>query len=584
MDASAHWKRPSSRLSGRGTIALTIARRISPPTALFILAAAASGVLLIALQSHLTFVYDDWDPLLDRRAWSAHDLLRPHLDHILLATTLVYKAIQATIGMESLVPYAVASTSVFLLSAALLFVYIRRRVGEWLALAGVLPILFLGTAAGDLLAPFQIFFFGSMACGLGALLAIEGEGSRRDLLACALLAVSFTFSELALPFVLGVAVAIGLDRGPLRRAYVVLVPLLLYALWYAGWGHTAPSALSFSNVAHSLGYVLEGLAAGVASLFGLTTGGAVNADLGRPLLLGLLLLAALRIRSGPPVSRWFWVSLVVLLSFWFLTAVNAMPLRPPDTSRYQYIGAVLLLLVAADLADGLARNGWSLAVVVIALAVAAASVAGNLAALHHDYVFQRDGLRLERGGLTGLEIESDHADPAFTLNQQNAGFKYFGSIVAGPYLSAVREFGSPAYSESELSNAPEGARVSADLVMGSVLRPTLRPAPQRPGVEGPAPSLVGPPGALAAQRGGCISVSPAAGASPVIAVPPSGVFLKAARDESVSLHLRRFATQSFPVSAGRLAGSAILTIPPDRSSRPWQLQLGTTGVVTACRA
>ena len=63
---------------------MTIARRISPPTALFVLAAATSGILLIVWQSHLTFVFDDWDPLLDRRAWSAHDLLRPHLDHILL--------------------------------------------------------------------------------------------------------------------------------------------------------------------------------------------------------------------------------------------------------------------------------------------------------------------------------------------------------------------------------------------------------------------------------------------------------------------------------------------------------------------
>jgi hypothetical protein len=583
MDASAHRERAGSRLPGRGPLALTIARRISPPTALFIVAAAASGVLLVALQSHLTFVFDDWDPLLERRAWSAHDLLRPHLDHILLGTTVVYKAIQETIGMESLVPYAVASTSVFLLSAALLFIYIRRRVGEWLALAGVLPILFLGTASGDLLAPFQIFFFGSMACGLGALLAIEGEGSRRDLLACALLAVSFTFSELALPFVLGVAVAIGLDRGPLRRAYVVLVPLLLYALWYAGWGHTAPSALSFHNVAHSLGYVLEGLAAGVASLLGLATGGAVKADLGRPLLLGLMLIAALRIRSGPPVSRWFWVSLVVLGSFWFLTAVNAMPLRPPDTSRYQYIGAVLLLLVAADLADGLGRNGWPPVLIVIALGVAAASVAGNLAALHHDYVFQRDGLRLERGGLTGLEIEADHADPGFTLNGQNSGFEYFDSVVAGPYLSAVREFGSPAYSESELSDAPEGARAAADQVMGSVLHPTLRPVSHRPPSGGPAPTLVGPPGTLAAAHGACILVKPAGGASPVISVPPGGVFLNAAPGKTVSLALRRFATRSFPVSAGRLTGSAILAIPPDRSRRPWQLQLATSGVVAACR-
>jgi hypothetical protein len=543
---------------------LTIARRISPPTALFIVAAATSGILLLVWQSHLTFVYDDWDPLLNRRAWSAHDLLRPHLDHILLATTFVYKAIQATIGMESLVPYAVASTSVFLLSAVLLFVYIRRRVGGWLALAGVLPILFLGTAAADLLAPFQIFFFGSMACGLGALLAIEGGGGRGDLLACALLSVSFTFSELALPFVLGVAVAIGLDRGPLRRAYVVVAPLLLYAIWYAGWGHTAQSYVSFTNVAGSLGYVLEGLGAGMASLFGLTSDNAVAVDLGRPLLLVFAFLAALRIRSGPPLSRWFWVSLVILLSFWFLTAFNATPLRLPAGSRYQYIGAVLLLLVAADLADGVTRE--SRALILIALGVAVASVAGNLNLMHHDYKLVRGGSTIERGGLAGLEIEAGHVNPAFRLTDRNAGFPYYGSIIAGPYLSAVREFGSPAYSESELAGAPEGARVAADLVMGSVLHPTLRPAPSRPNAVG------------------CISVKPVGGASPVIALPSGVVFLKAPPGETVSLALRRFATQSFPVSAGTLRGSALLAIPPDRSSRPWQLQIAATRAVTACRA
>ena len=562
---------------------MTIARRISPPTALFVLAAATSGILLVAWQSHLSFIYDDWDPLLYRPAWSAHDLLRPHLDHILLATTVVYKAIQATVGMESLVPYALVSTSVFLLSAALLFVYMRRRVGDWLALAGVLPILFLGTAAADLLVPFQIFFFGSMACGLGALLAIEGGGRRGDLLACALLSVSFTFSELALPFVLGVAVAIGLDRGPLRRAYVVVVPLLLYAVWYAGWGHTAPSFLSFRNVAGSVGYVLEGLAAGTASLFGLTSGNAANVDVGRPLLLAFALLAVLRIRSRPPLSRWFWVSLVILLSFWFLTAINtinASPLRLPTGSRYQYIGAVLLLLVAADLAHGVARTSRTM--VVIALLVAAASVAGNLVPLRHDYNLSRRAITLERGKLTGLEIEADHADPALVLNEQNAGFPYYHSIVAGPYMSAVRNFGSPAYSESELSNAPEGARLSADRVMGSVLHPTVRPAPRRPPTGGPAPALVGPHGGLAARRGGCVSVRPAGGASPVITMSPGGVFLRAAPGESVGLGLRRFATESFPVSAGTLRGSALLAIPVDRSRRPWQLQLAATRPTRVC--
>ena len=62
------------------------------------------------------------------------------------APTLIYKGIQATIGMERLLPYAVVSTASFLASVVLLFVYLRRRVGEWLALAGVLPVLFMGTA------------------------------------------------------------------------------------------------------------------------------------------------------------------------------------------------------------------------------------------------------------------------------------------------------------------------------------------------------------------------------------------------------------------------------------------------------
>ena len=60
---------------------------------------------------------------------------------------MVYKTIQATIGMESLLPYAVASTTAFLLSVVLVYVYVRRRVGDWLALAGLLPILFLGAAS-----------------------------------------------------------------------------------------------------------------------------------------------------------------------------------------------------------------------------------------------------------------------------------------------------------------------------------------------------------------------------------------------------------------------------------------------------
>lgn len=546
---------------------MTAARRVSPATGLFALAVAASGVVLIAWQSHLTFFYDDWDPLLHRRAWSADSLLHPHFEHILLATTFVYKAIQSTIGMESLLPYAVAATAAFLVSVVLLFIYMQRRVGDWLALAGVLPVLFLGAASKDLLWPFQIFFFGAMACGIGALLAIERPRPRNDAVACLLLAAGFTFSELALPFAFGVAVAIVQDRGPWRRAYVVGVPLLLYAAWYAGWGHTGPSYLSFSNVAHSLVYVLDGLASGITSLLGLTPSGFVTGSglsWGRPLLLVLVVVTVLRLRSGAPVSRWLWVSGVVLLSFWFLTAFNVTPGRPPFASRYQFIAVVLLLLVAADLASGVVRPRRP--VIVIALVVAGLATVGNLSTLHQGYLALREVTPAVRGGLAGLEITADTVDPNLTLDQGNSAFNYIGSIRAGPYLSAVREFGSPAYSQSELPSAPERARESADLVTATALRLRLQPTTKRP------PGL-------------CATVGQPGGGQRVLSVPPgNSVYLSARPGATARLALRRFSTQSFPVALGTLSGSAGLTIPTDHSNVPWQLQVSATGPVTVCEA
>jgi hypothetical protein len=547
---------------------LTAVRRISPATALFAVAAGASGVLLLVWQSHLTFFYDDWDPLLDRRGLSADALLRPHIDHILLATTVVYKAVQATIGMRSPFPYAVVSTATFLVSVVLLFVYLRRRVGEWLALAGVLPILFLGAASRDLLWSFQIFFFGAMACGLGALLVLERPSRNGDAVACALLALSFTFSELALPFVLGAALLIAQDRGPSRRAYVVVVPLLLYAVWYAGWGHEGQSYLSFDNIARSVTYVLDGLASGLSSLLGLTPGGfAAGGGLGwgRPLLVAALLLVGIRVtRSRVPIPRWFWVSALVLLSFWFLTAFNEGIGRPPTASRYQYIGAVLTLLVAADLTAGVVRPRAP-AVIAGAFAVAAISVVGNISVLHDTYRGLSEVTPTIRGGLAGLEIEADTVDPDLVLDEQNSGFNYIGSVRAGPYLSAADAFGSPAYSQSELAGAPENSRVAADLVMGTVLRPALEPA-------------TGPPGS-----GPCSAVGGRGEGAPILSVPSGGgVFLQPAPKVSARLSLRRFATGSFPVSVGELTGPSVLSIPADRSSRPWRLRLDAAGPVTAC--
>src|SRR5262249_5622326 len=200
------------------------------------------------------------------------------------------------------------------------------------------------------------------------------------------LILSLTFSELGIPFIAGVAVAIALDRGPWRRAYVVAVPLVLYAIWYLGWGHTATSYLSFHNVANSPSYVLDGLASSIGSLLGLSTppalGGAGGIEWGRPLLVGLVVLACIRLWRLGRFPATLWVPLAIGVSFWFLTAANTGFGRAPTASRYQYVGAVFVLMIAAELVRGW-RPGWrALTTVGVATALAAAA---NVAAMHDAY-------------------------------------------------------------------------------------------------------------------------------------------------------------------------------------------------------
>src|SRR5581483_8510725 len=97
----------------------------------------------------------------------------------------VYRLFFALFGLRHYTPYRAADVALHLLCATLLYVLVRRRLGAWLALVPTALLLFMGTAAQDLLWGFQIGFLGSVAGGLGALVLIEDR--RSDALAAALL-------------------------------------------------------------------------------------------------------------------------------------------------------------------------------------------------------------------------------------------------------------------------------------------------------------------------------------------------------------------------------------------------------------
>jgi hypothetical protein len=539
------------------------------------LALAASGALLIGLHAQITFLVDDWDVLLHRRGFDAGDFLDPHAQHLILGPAVVYKAIQATFGMEDRLPYAIAAIAFFLASVGLLWVYLCRRVGDWLALAAVLPVLVMGTAYEDLLSPFQIGYFGSMAFGIGALLAIERGDRFGDRLACALLVASLAFAEIAFAFAAGIVVALALQSGPLRRGWIVAVPVLLYAAWYLAFGHESDqeSALSFRDIANSPPYILNGLATSLASLLGLGVppellpSGGTSKEWGRPLLVAAVAIAAaVVIRFRRPSPYWVLVPLTAVLAFWFATAANATNLglvRPFDASRYQYVSAVFVLMVAGELARGW-RPGWR--ALLAAFAVAAAAALANLATLRDAQRGLVDASDAVRGGLAGLEIAADRVPADFVLTPENSNFDYFTLLDAGPYLSATEKFGSPAYDQGELVDAAESARVAADKVLGAALPVGVSPAAAPAG---------GP-------REGCIVVRETGPHAPPLEVPPGGVILEAPPASRTDLALRRYASESFPVDLGSVRGDATLVIPPDPSSRPWLLRIGAQGPVTIC--
>jgi hypothetical protein len=542
-----------------------IRRRASEQPATLLAAAAmvVSGVLLLHWLGRLTFWRDEWDFLLHRRSWSIGTFLDPFVEHLLAVSILIYKAGASTFGMDSARPFQIVSVALFLLSVGLLFVYVRRRVGEWLALAAVLPILFLGPSWDDLLFPFQMALFGSVACGIGALLLLERGDRPGDVAATALLLLGLLFSDLGIPFVAAATFFLAFDPRRWQRAYVVLVPTALWLLWYAGWGHQAQTFISFSNFARSPSYVFDGLASSLATWLGLGAGAyqASPLEWGQPLLVLALVLVAWRLYVTRSLEPRLVAAAVALLGFWGLTALNANPLAPATAGRYQYIGITLMAMVAAELANGLRVRRYA-TIAIVAAAVLAALVNGEQ--LRQNANGLAGIAQKQRGGLAALELARDTVSPDFKLTEQNSGVDYLGFLDAGSYFSAIDAYGSPAYPADELASAPPAARGAADMVSAAALDVRLQPGGR-------------------AQPGTCARLTPASGPA-VVSVPTGGMVLRAS-SPGTAVGLRRYAT-GFPAMLGQLmAGQAeLLRIPADRSTRPWLAQLTGGGRVTACRA
>jgi hypothetical protein len=549
-------------------------------------AVGISGGLLLFWGSKLTFFLDDWEFLIYRRGFTADTILDPHGENIVAGPMVVYKFLLAVFGMGSSFPWVVVLIGSFLVTAVLLFVYLRRRVGQIAALAATTVFLFLGAGWEDLLWPFQINYLVAMAAGMGALVAFDRDDRRGEIITCVLLVVATVFSSLGLPFLACFLVLILLREDRWQRIWVIVVPAVVFAIWWLGWGHSAETGFTIANVAKAPIYVLNGYASSLASLFGLATPTGENIagglEWGRPLLAVAVPLGLFRIwKVG--VSRQFWGILALGLSFWLLDAFYAEAGRSPVASRYALIGVLFLLLLAAELLRGLwierRAATWTLALIWVAVI---GSLASNIYFLHEAYDSYHQISVLEKSSLGAADLARGVVSPSFVLSEEVTGTGYV-NIETGAYFAAEDEHGTPAYDEAELAEAPEAGRFAADSVLFHGEEGAISTVPASALPSGTPQSVTGA-GPFAVPASGCVRWTPTAGTLPLFELSPGGAYVQAGDQPVGKIGLRRFA-EAFAIQfeEGVKSGETIgIAIPADHSRVPWKMQLETAGPATVC--
>ena len=246
---------------------------------------------------------------MDRRDLTVDALLTPHNEHIVVIPVAIEKLLSsASSGCPRRGPNTSRLALSSLSSAVLLFVYVRRRVGPWLGPlrrgAAALPRPRLGGAAVAVRDQLR---------RLGALRPRDAARARprRPQRRYRGLRVSGPVLRLLQP-----RASPSPSRPPstssrndaargLGRAYVVAVPVVLYAAWYLGWGHDAETHVSLRNVLASPRFVFESMAVAVGSVFGLGTtpfGGSTDPVWGRAILVALVVVFAYRQVRKPGFS------------------------------------------------------------------------------------------------------------------------------------------------------------------------------------------------------------------------------------------------------------------------------------------
>jgi hypothetical protein len=492
----------------------------------------------------------------------------PHNGHLQILGKLIYRGLFLTVGADYTVFRAMEVFAAFV-CVLLLFILLRRRVRPLAALIPCILLLFFGYGEGSFLWPFNVHTIGALAFGLGALLTLERNDRRGDVATCALLVLAVATVEVGLAFTVGVAVAVLRRDDRWRRAWIFLVPLALFGIWWLWAQKFGQSEVELVNVRLIPINFTNALAAVMGSIFGINpTGSEISPNVTTitpwaSVLAGFAVVGLIyRVRRGK-VPMGLWIALAVVLIYWLMITLAD---RPPDSTRYLFVGVVAVFLIAASALRGTKIGGGAL---IAAACVVALAIPPNIAKFYDERASSVTDANNTRAEYAMLELARSHVHsdyfPATDPNVSNAGGGIFVPLSAYTYYQAVDEFGPVGFSLDQLRSASVDLRHIADATLIGALELALRPT------EAPADSSACPS-----------SLDGTFGHSVFFFIDRGGVQLGSLAERPVRVGLGRFGTGGAPVQIGKLQPGewANLRIPPDSAPDRWWVTVD--GPVRVC--
>jgi len=412
------------------------AGEVHVPRARLLVAAAAAVVaaVLLAATRGYTFYFDEWTFISSMPDWTLSSYFVPHNEHPSILFRALYSALMHTVGLRAYWPYVTVLLLAHAANALLLFELIRRRAGELVGFAAALLLLVLGAGWEDLLWAFQIAWLLSIALGLGALLLLASP--RAVVPVVILLTASLAFSGIGVIFVVAVGVQLLLSPGR-RRQVLWLLPLgaalLAWLSVFGQYGHHPNPQPTAANIPLTPLYALWGMGEGVAGIIG--EGG----WFGPPLLLAAVAALAWRWkRHGlDPLAAGVAAGMVAFYLVLGLTRAQ-LGLQQGGASRYEYVGAVLWLILLGSAASGLPWRGTWRPALLACLFLACFSSA----VLFYSFAIARPVV-MERQVADFYALAAERGDPC--LNPDASVDLLVMPAITRPrlYYRAVDEFGDP---------------------------------------------------------------------------------------------------------------------------------------------